>query len=132
MNSTTTPNNIPSKRRLITMWLRIIAVMLATFFFLSQCAMSKPKMKAAVIESCVKNVPFSPNWQQALQNKQLTDPNQELIKRYCVCMWDAPLQKLSDKQLQSFSQLSAQEQLQLLGGEESFTQRDTQCLAQLK
>lgn len=120
------------KRRTIMMWLRVIAVMFATFFFLSQCAMSKPKMKAAVIESCVKNVPFSSNWQQALHEKQLSDPKQELIQQYCVCMWDAPLQKLSDKQLQSFSKLSAAEQLQLLGGEQAFSERDQLCLNALK
>ena len=126
------PTNTPKKRRAIIMWLRVIAIMFATFFFLSQCAMSKPKMKAAVIESCMKNVPFTANWQQALQSKQLTDPDQKLIQQYCVCMWDEPLQKLSDKQLQSLSKLSATEQLNLLGGEQAFARRDQQCLQSLK
>lgn len=120
------------KRRTVVIWLRVIALMFVGFFFLSQCAMSKPKAKAAIVQSCVKNVPFAPKWQADLAAKNLQDPDGKLVAQYCVCMWDEPLQKLSDKQIQSFAKISAQEQLDLLGGEAAFTARDKQCVAELK
>ena len=47
-------------------------------------------------------------------------------------MWDAPLEKLSTEQIRSFAKITPQEQLNLLGGEAAFVQRDKQCLADLK
>lgn len=120
------------KRRTIVIWMRVIACLFAGFFFLSQCGMSKPKAKAEIVQSCIKNVPFAPKWQQDLANKGLVDTDGQLVADYCVCMWDEPLQKLSAQEIQSFSTLSAQEQLNLLGGEAAFNQRDRQCIEQLK
>ncbi|UOP00183.1 hypothetical protein [Kingella potus] len=120
------------KIRTIRIWLWITASLFAATFFLSQCAMSKPKAKAAIVESCIKNVPFAPKWQQDLQNMGLTDDKGTLVAGYCVCMWEKPLDKLSQKQLDKFSSLTPQEQLALLGGAKAFEQRDKQCLAGLK
>lgn len=120
------------KRRTIVIWMRVIAVMFAAFFFLSQCGMSKPKAKAMIVESCIKNVPFAANWQEALKQRNLNDPEGKLVAQYCVCMWDEPLQKLSAQQIQSFAKISSTEQLQLLGGQEAFSARDKQCIAALK
>lgn len=120
------------KRRTLINWLRVIALLFVGFFFLAQCGMSKPKAKAAIIESCIKNVPFAEKWQADLKARHLQDPDGRLVAEYCVCMWDAPLQKLSDKQIQSFAKISTQEQLDLLGGEQAFAARDKQCVADLK
>lgn len=120
------------KRRTIIIWMRVIALLFAGFFFLSQCGMSKPKAKASIVESCIKNVPFAANWQQALTQRKLADPDGKLVAQYCVCMWDEPLQKLSAKQIQSFAKISPDEQLNLLGGKEAFMMRDQQCMAALK
>lgn len=120
------------KYRTMVIWLRVIALLFAGLFFLSQCGMSKPKAKAAIIQSCIKNVPFAPKWQTDLAAKNLQDQNGQLVAQYCVCMWDEPLQKLSNKQIQSFAKVSAKEQLDLLGGESAFIARDKQCVADLK
>lgn len=120
------------KRKSLINWLRVIAVLFAGFFFLSQCGMSKPKAKAAIVQSCIKNVPFAERWQNDLKNKNLQDPDGKLVAQYCVCMWDEPLQKLSDKQIQSFAKISTEEQLNLLGGAQAFEQRDKQCVAGLQ
>lgn len=120
------------KRRTLIMWLRVIALMFAGFFLLSQCGMSKPKAKAAIVESCIKNVPFAEKWQADLKQRGLSDPDNRLVADYCVCMWDEPLDKLSAEQIQSFAKIDAQERLRLLGGEAAFNQRDQQCLAALK
>ncbi|MDO4433773.1 MAG: hypothetical protein Q4B82_04250 [Alysiella sp.] len=120
------------KRRTLINWLRVTALLFAGFFFLSQCAMSKPRAKAAIVESCIKNVPFSPVWQEALKTRNLSDENGKYVADYCVCMWNEPLQKLSDKQIQSFAKISTDEQLQLLGGAAAFTERDKQCMAKLQ
>lgn len=138
---TPSPNTAPEqaelalkakKRRTVVIWMRVIAVMFAAFFFLSQCGMSKPKAKAAIVESCIKNVPFAANWQNELKQRNLSDPEGKLVAQYCVCMWDEPLQKLSTQQIQSFAKISSAEQLQLLGGQEAFSARDKQCIAALK
>lgn len=120
------------KRRTVVIWLRVIAVLFAGFFLLSQWGMSKPKAKAMIVESCIKNVPFAEKWQQDLAQRSLKDENGKLVTQYCLCMWDEPLQKLSAKQIQSFSKISPQEQLALLGGEKAFVERDKQCVANLK
>ena len=112
-------------------WLRVIALLFAGFFFLSQCGMSKPKAKAAIVQSCVQNVPHAPKWQQDLAKRSLKDPDGTLVAQYCVCMWDEPLQKLSAQQIQSFAKISPAQQLELLGGAEAFSQRDAQCIANL-
>ncbi len=61
----------------------------AGFFFLSQCALSKPKAKQAIIESCIKNVPFSEKWQGDLSARGLGGQSEQVIEDYCVCMWKA-------------------------------------------
>lgn len=121
-----------AKIRTIRIWFWVIALLFAGFFFLSQCALSKPKAKQAIIESCVKNVPFSDKWQQDLQARGLGGQSEALINDYCVCMWDEPLERLTEKQIQSMSKISAQEQLDLLGGAAAFEARDKQCLDTLK
>lgn len=93
--------------------------------------MSKPRAKAAIIQSCIDNVPNAKRWQESLSDKALQDPNHQLVKQYCVCMWDEPLQKLGQKQIESFASVSTQEQLRLLGGAQAFEQRDKQCLSHL-
>lgn len=121
-----------AKIRTIRIWLWVTAGLFAGFFFLSQCAMSKPKAKSAIIESCMRNVPFTEKWQADLQQRGLTAESDRLIQDYCVCMWDEPLEKLTDKQIRSMSGMSAQAQLELLGGAEAFNRRDGQCVAGLK
>ena len=120
------------KRKTIVIWLRVIALLFAGLFLLSQCGMSKPKAKAAIVESCIKNVPFAEKWQKDLVQRNLKDENGKLVAQYCVCMWDEPLQKLSAQQIQSFARISASEQLNMLGGEKAFQQRDVQCINHLK
>ena len=56
----------------------------------------------------------------------------QVIEDYCVCMWDKPLEKLTEEQIQSMSKISAQEQLDLLGGSAAFEARDRQCIADLQ
>lgn len=121
-----------AKIRTIRIWSWIILSLLAGFFFLSQCALSKPKAKQAIIESCVKNIPFSDKWQADLKAHGLEGKGEQVIADYCICMWDEPLERLSEKQIQSFSKISAQEQLDLLGGAAAFETRDKQCVAGLK
>ncbi|MDO4248795.1 MAG: hypothetical protein Q4C79_07535 [Neisseria sp.] len=121
-----------AKIRTIRIWLWVVALLFAGFFFLSQCAMSKPKAKAAIIESCMKNVPFTDKWQADLKQRGLERQSEALVQDYCVCMWDAPLEKLTDKQIRSMSNIDAQAQLELLGGAQAFNRRDAQCIAGLK
>lgn len=121
-----------AKIRTIRIWGWIIMSLLLGFFFLSQCALSKPKAKQAIIESCVKNIPFSDKWQADLKTAGLEGKGEQVIGDYCVCMWDEPLEKLSEKQIQSLSSLDAQGQLDLLGGAAAFEARDRQCVAGLK
>ena len=120
------------KNRTVVIWLRVIALLFAGLFFLSQCGMSKPKAKATIVESCIKNVPFAEKWQHDLTSRQLKDDNGKLVTQYCVCMWDEPLQKLSAQQIQSFAKISPKEQLDLLGGEQAFITRDKQCMDKLE
>ena len=119
------------KRKTIVIWLRVIALLFAGFFLLSQCGMSKPKAKATIVESCIQNVPHAPKWQQDLAQRSLKDPDGTLVAQYCVCMWDEPLQKLTAQQIQSFAKISPEQQLALLGGADAFSKRDAQCIANL-
>lgn len=121
-----------AKIRTIRIWLWVIALLFAGFFFLSQCAMDKPKAKAAVVESCVKNVPFTDKWQAETARLGIGEKQQgQAIADYCVCMWDEPLDKLTNEQLQSLGSLKPQQQLELLGGAAAFDARDKQCMAAL-
>ncbi|KLT72545.1 membrane protein [Neisseria arctica] len=120
-----------AKIRTIRIWFWVILGLLAGTFFLSQCAMSKPRAKQAIYESCVKNIPFSEKWQADLKQHGLADEKGRLVTQYCACMWDEPLDKLTEKQLRSFGKISPQEQLELLGGASAFEARDRQCIAGL-
>ena len=121
-----------AKIRTLRIWLWVVALLFAGFFFLSQCALSKPKAKQAVVESCIKNIPFSEKWQADLKAKGLAGQSDKFIQSYCVCMWDEPLEKLTEKQIQSMSKMSSEEQLDLLGGAAAFEARDKQCVDGLK
>lgn len=121
-----------AKIRTIRIWGWIIMALLLGSFFLSQCALSKPKAKMQIIESCVKNVPFSEKWHADLKAQGLDDKAGEIIEPYCTCVWNEPLEKLSEKQIRSLSKLNAHEQLELLGGAAAFEARDKQCIAGLK
>ena len=120
-----------AKIRTIRIWFWVVILMFLGFFGLSQCAMSKPKAKETIIESCVKNVPYSEKWQQDLQANGLAGQSDKVILNYCVCMWDEPLEKLNHNQLKSMSKISPEEQLALLGGADAFNARDKQCIAKL-
>ena len=121
-----------AKIRTIRIWFWVVMALFAGFFFLSQCALSEPKAKQAIIESCIKNVPFSEKWQGDLSARGLGGQSEQVIEDYCVCMWEKPLDKLTEKQIQSMSKISAQEQLDLLGGSAEFEARDRQCIADLQ
>ncbi|MDO4997802.1 MAG: hypothetical protein Q4E16_04065 [Neisseria sp.] len=121
-----------AKIRTIRLWLWVIALLFAGVFFLSQCAMTKPQFKAKAVESCIKNVPFAEKWQNDMKNAGLNASDEKHIADYCLCMWEKPLDKLNPKQIESFSSLSPQEQLDLLGGAAAFEARDKQCVADLK
>ncbi|WP_308023484.1 hypothetical protein [Neisseria oralis] len=121
-----------AKIRTIRIWAWVILALLAATALLSQCAMSKPQAKRNIIESCIKNIPFSDKWQADLKARGLEGQGDKVIANYCTCMWERPLDKLSDKQIRSFSKISAQEQLKLLGGADAFEERDRQCVANLK
>lgn len=120
-----------AKIRTIRIWAFIVLSLLAVFGLLSNCALSKPKAKQAIVDSCVKNVPFSEKWQADLKTAGLEGQSERVINDYCICMWDEPLEKLSEKQIQSLSSISPQEQLNLLGGVQAFEARDKQCVASL-
>ncbi|WP_274572405.1 hypothetical protein [Neisseria leonii] len=121
-----------AKIRTVRIWLWVIALMFAGFFFLSQCAMDKPKAKAAVVDSCIKNVPLSGKWQQESARLGIGEQQQSrAVADYCVCMWDKPLDRLTDGQIKSLGSLNPQQQLDLLGGAAAFEARDRQCMAQL-
>ena len=121
-----------AKIRTIRIWAWVILALLAAAALLSQCAMSKPQAKRNIIESCIQNIPFSDKWQADLKARGLEGQGDKVIADYCTCMWERPLDKLSDKQIRSFSKISAQEQLKLLGGADAFEERDRQCVANLK
>ena len=121
-----------AKIRTIRIWAWVILALLAATALLSQCAMSKPQAKRNIIESCIQNSPFSDKWQADLKARGLEGQGDKVIADYCTCMWERPLDKLSDKQIRSFSKISAQEQLKLLGGADAFEERDRQCVANLK
>ena len=121
-----------AKIRTIRIWAWVVLALLAATALLSQCAMSKPQAKRNIIESCIKNIPFSDKWQADLKAHGLEGQGDKVIADYCTCMWERPLDKLSAKQIRSFSKISAQEQLKLLGGADAFEERDRQCVANLK
>ena len=121
-----------AKIRTIRIWAWVILALLAATALLSQCAMSKPQAKRNIIESCIQNIPFSDKWQADLKARGLEGQGDKVIADYCTCMWERPLDKLSDKQIRSFSKISVQEQLKLLGGADAFEERDRQCVANLK
>ena len=121
-----------AKIRTIRIWAWVILALLAATALLSQCTMSKPQAKRNIIESCIQNIPFSDKWQADLKARGLAGQGDKVIADYCTCMWERPLDKLSDKQIRSFSKISAQEQLKLLGGADAFEERDRQCVANLK
>ncbi|MDO4696804.1 MAG: hypothetical protein Q4A49_04665 [Neisseria sp.] len=121
-----------AKIRTIRIWLWVTALLFAGFFFLSTCAMTKPQFKAKVVESCIKNVPLTDKWQSDLKARGLSDSSGRLVADYCLCMWEKPLDKLNPKQIEAFGSMSAQEQLDLLGGAAAFEERDRQCVSDLK
>ncbi|HFC8547391.1 TPA: hypothetical protein ACFRG8_001515 [Neisseria lactamica] len=121
-----------AKIRTIRIWAWVILALLASTALLSQCAMSKPQAKQKIVESCVKNIPFAEKWQNDLKARGLDSNNTRLAVDYCKCMWEQPLDRLSEKQLASFGKLDAQRQLDLLGGANAFETRDKQCVADLK
>ena len=121
-----------AKIRTIRIWAWVVLALLAATALLSQGAMSKPQAKRNIIESCIQNIPFSDKWQADLKARGLEGQGDKVIADYCTCMWERPLDKLSDKQIRSFSKISAQEQLKLLGGADAFEERDRQCVANLK
>ena len=121
-----------AKIRTIRIWAWVILSLLAATALLSRCAMSKPQFKRNAIESCIKNIPFSDKWQADLKARGLEGQGDKVITDYCTCMWEQPLDKLSDKQLRSFGKLGAEAQLELLGGAQAFEARDRQCVANLK
>lgn len=120
------------KRRTLRVWMWVIALLFAGTFFLTQCAMSKPQAKAAIIASCIKNGPFAQAWEQDLARHDLAGQSAKVIEPYCVCMWHDPLEAMSAEEIKAFSQMPPTEQLDKLGGEAAFGARHESCLQQQK
>lgn len=120
------------KIRTIRIWLWIIALLFLSFGLLSRCALNSAQLQSTVVDSCVKNMPYSPQWEQDLAKHGLSGQSERIILPYCRCVWEEPLNKLSEHDIRHFPEMSAQEQLAKLGGEAAFLARQTQCLAAQK
>lgn len=125
----TKPRN---KIRAIRLWLWVIALLFASMFLLSQCAMSKSRAKNQIIESCIQNGPFNPVWESELAQYGLSGQSDKIIKPYCVCMWGKTLEAMSTDEIKAFSQMQPVERLRKLGGEKNMVARHQQCLRQQK
>ncbi|MDO5058800.1 MAG: hypothetical protein Q4D82_02520 [Neisseria sp.] len=125
-----------AKIRTIRVWLWVIALLFAGFFFLSTCAMTKPQFKAEVVESCIRNVPMVQKWKDDMAARGLPADSGKLVADYCVCMWEEPIDKLTSQQIKAFGDADAATRLAMLseaaGGEAGFEARDKQCVARLK
>ncbi|MDO4694613.1 MAG: hypothetical protein Q4A62_08340 [Eikenella sp.] len=120
------------KIRTIRIWLWVIALLFLGFGLLSRCALSPSQASARIVESCVKNMPFAPQWESDLAKHGLTGQTERVIEPFCRCVWEAPLSKISHEDLRHFSAFDAATQLEKLGGEQAFLQRQEQCLAAQK
>lgn len=120
------------KIRTIRIWLWVIALLFLGFGLLSRCALSPSQATVRIVESCVKNMPFSPQWESDLAKHGLQGQTEHVIEPFCRCVWEAPLAKLSDDDLRNFSKLDTEAQLDKLGGAQAFLQRQEQCLAAQK
>lgn len=120
------------KIRTIRIWLWVIALLFLGFGLLSRWALTPAQTSARVIESCVKNMPFSPQWENDLAQHGLSGQTERVIEPYCRCVWEDPLSKLTDADIRAFPNMAPQEQLDKLGGAEAFLQRQNRCLAEQK
>ena len=120
------------KIRTIRIWLWVIALLFLGFGLLSRCALTPSQTSVRVIDSCVKNMPFSPQWEADLAKHGLQGQTERVIQPYCVCFWEEPLSRLTDADIRKFPEMSRQEQIDKLGGAEAFLQRQDSCLAAQK
>ncbi|WP_037585760.1 hypothetical protein [Stenoxybacter acetivorans] len=118
--------------RTIRIWLWVTAALFATAFFLSQCAMSKPQVKAEILSACIKNSPFNPQWADELAKHGLSNQSAQVPEPYCRCMWEETLDGMSTKQIEQFAKASSEDKLKQLGGETMMMQRHEQCLEKIK
>lgn len=120
------------KIRTIRIWLWVIALLFLGFGLLSRCALTPAQTSAMAVESCIKNMPFSPQWESDLAKHGLTGQTERVIEPYCRCVWEEPLSKLTDADIRNFPEMTPQQQLEKLGGEQAFLQRQDSCLAAQK
>lgn len=120
------------KIRTIRIWLWVIALLFLGFGLLSRWALTPAQTSARIVESCIKNMPFAPQWEADLAQHGLTGQTERVIEPYCRCVWEEPLSKLTAADIRAFPEMSPQEQLAKLGGSDVFLQRQTQCLVQQK
>lgn len=120
------------KIRTVRIWLWVIALLFLGFGLLSRCALTPSQTAVRVVESCVKNMPFSPQWEADLARHGLAGQTERVIAPYCRCVWEEPLKRLTDADIRAFPEMSPQQQLEKLGGAEAFLQRQENCLAAQK
>lgn len=116
------------KSTTIRIWLWIITALVLGMLLLTRCTLAKPELIAAITADCAKNMPFSAAWQADLRRFGIDADSAGLPEYYCQCTLGAPLEALSEKEIENLQKLSTQERLAKFGGAEGVQQRNDACL----
>lgn len=116
-------------------WLFIILILVAAFYWMSKKGLSAEEATQAMIQACVANTPFDPNWPEELKKVGISgeaDQTSWAVQPYCECTLTGLFDNMDAAEVGAFSELSQEARIEKMGGKAAIEARNLNCMQNLK
>ncbi|MBP6861554.1 MAG: hypothetical protein KBC57_04265 [Neisseriaceae bacterium] len=113
-------------------WLFIILILVAAFYWMSKKGLSAEEANQAMVQACVQNTPFDPNWPAELQKVGIDGDAEWAIQPYCECTMAGLFDNMDEAEVSAFSKLTPEARIEQMGGMTAIEARNQSCLQDLK
>lgn len=120
---------MPKKAKAIRIWFLVIMLsFVGLFFTMKYTVLGKNNIINGFVANCAQSTPNAPNWSPELKKFGYSGDTSWLPQPYCECVLFPVFERMSEIEIRKFGDLSAEERLVKLGGNQGMQQRHEQCL----
>lgn len=113
-------------------WFVIILILVVAFYWMSKKGLSAEEANQSMVQACVENIPFDPNWPTELQKVGIEGEAPWAVKPYCECTVAGIFDNMDEAEVSAFSKLEPAARIAKMGGMAAIEARNQSCLQGLK
>ncbi|MBP6346447.1 hypothetical protein AB8Q18_09585 [Neisseriaceae bacterium CLB008] len=113
-------------------WFFIILILVAAFYWMSKKGLSADEANQAMVQACVQNTPFDPNWPAELEKVGIRGEAEWAVQPYCECTIAGLFDQMNADEVSAFSKLTPEARIEKMGGMAAIEARNQRCLQDLK